>query len=172
RVEVAAAGHRRHGRDAVAMLLAPHPGAQHLPVDQAASGGELSRVMLALEVALSSSRDDRDAAPVFVFDEIDAGIGGRAALAVGQRLARLARHAQVIVVTHLPQVAAHAGTDLQIVKSSRDGRTSSTVETLDRGSRIRELARMLAGDDGSDLALAHAEELLDDARAGQDGATR
>ncbi|MDN5820716.1 MAG: DNA repair protein RecN, partial [Brachybacterium sp.] len=164
RVEVTAQSHRSHGRDAVAILLAPHPGAQHLPVAQAASGGELSRVMLALEVALSSSRQDRAAAPVFVFDEIDAGIGGRAALAVGQRLARLARHAQVIVVTHLPQVAAHASTHLQIVKSSSAGTTSSTVETLDRPARIRELARMLAGDDASDVALAHAEELLDEAR--------
>ncbi|HEX7350404.1 DNA repair protein RecN [Brachybacterium sp.] len=169
RVEVTAQAHRSHGRDAVAILLAPHPGAEHLPVGQAASGGELSRVMLALEVALSSSRSDRSAAPVFVFDEIDAGIGGRAALAVGQRLARLARHAQVIVVTHLPQVAAHAGTHLQIVKSSHDGATSSTVETLDRPARIRELARMLAGDDASDVALAHAEELLDEARTASAG---
>ena len=163
RVEVTERTHRSHGRDEVAILLAPHPGADHLPVAQAASGGELSRVMLALEVALASSRSDRTAAPVFVFDEIDAGIGGRAALAVGQRLARLARHAQVIVVTHLPQVAAHASTHLQIVKTSQDGETSSTVETLDRPGRIRELARMLAGDDASDVALAHAEELLDEA---------
>ena len=165
RVDVTAQTHRSHGKDAVAILMAPHPGADHLPVGQAASGGELSRVMLALEVALSSSRSDRSAAPVFVFYEIDAGIGGRAALAVGQRLARLARHAQVIVVTHLPQVAAHAGTHLQIVKSSAEGTTSSTVENLDRPARIRELARMLAGDDASDVALAHAEELLDEARA-------
>ncbi|WP_246956268.1 DNA repair protein RecN [Brachybacterium sp. Marseille-Q7125] len=162
-VEVAEHAPRSHGRDAVAILLAPHPGAEHLPVAQAASGGELSRVMLALEVALASSRRDRSAAPVFVFDEIDAGIGGRAALAVGQRLARLARHAQVIVVTHLPQVAAHAGTHLQIVKTTDGTATSSTVVTLDRAARIRELARMLAGDDASDVALAHAEELLDEA---------
>ena len=159
---------RPHGRDAVAILLAPHPGAEPRPIAQAASGGELSRVMLALEVALSSSRQDRSSAPVFVFDEIDAGIGGRAALAVGQRLAQLARHAQVIVVTHLPQVAAHAATHLQIVKSTQEGRTSSHVETLDREGRIHELARMLAGDD-SDLARAHAEQLLDEARTGATG---
>ena len=171
RVDVSERAHRSHGRDAVAILLAPHPGAEPLPVAQAASGGELSRVMLALEVALASSRSDRTAAPVFVFDEIDAGIGGRAALAVGQRLAQLARHAQVIVVTHLPQVAAHAGTHLQIVKSSTDGATSSTVETLQRPGRIRELARMLAGDDASDLALAHAEELLDEASTAPAGRT-
>ncbi|MFC7457745.1 DNA repair protein RecN [Brachybacterium sp. GCM10030267] len=169
RVDVGEQSHRIHGRDAVAILLAPHPGADHLPVARAASGGELSRVMLALEVALSASRSDRTAAPVFVFDEIDAGIGGRAALAVGQRLARLAQHAQVIVVTHLPQVAAHAGTHLQIVKSSVDGSTSSTVETLDRAGRIGELARMLAGDT-SDLALAHAEELLEEAGTVASGA--
>ena len=169
-VEVTEHAPRSHGRDAVAILLAPHPGAQHRPVARAASGGELSRVMLALEVALSASRSDRSAAPVFVFDEIDAGIGGRAALAVGQRLARLARHAQVIVVTHLPQVAAHAGTHLQIVKTSQDGATRSTVEFLEREERIRELARMLSGDDVSEVALAHAEQLLDDARP-QVGAT-
>ena len=168
RVAVTGRAHRSHGRDEVEILLAPHPGADHLPVAQAASGGALARVMLALEVALASSRSDRTAAPVFVFDEIDAGIGGRAALAVGQRLARLARHAQVIVVTHLPQVAAHASTHLRIVKSSQDGETSSTVETLDRAGRIRELARMLAGDDASDVALAHAEELLDEARRAED----
>ncbi|WP_114856023.1 DNA repair protein RecN [Brachybacterium sp. YJGR34] len=172
RVDVTEHGPRSHGRDAVAILLAPHPGAEHLPVARAASGGELSRVMLALEVALSSSRSDRSAAPVFVFDEIDAGIGGRAALAVGQRLARLARHAQVIVVTHLPQVAAHASTHLQIVKSSSEGATRSTVETLERTGRIEELARMLAGDAASDRALAHAEELLDEARDAPGGGER
>ncbi|UQN31006.1 DNA repair protein RecN [Brachybacterium kimchii] len=160
-VEVAPHSPRPHGRDRVAFLLAPHPGADHLPVATAASGGELSRVMLALEVALGSSRDDRTAAPVFVFDEIDAGIGGRAALAVGQRLQRLAENAQVIVVTHLPQVASHASTHLQIVKHSEDGGTSSTVQRLDREGRIGELARMLSGET-SDLALAHARELLDD----------
>lgn len=164
RVDVTAQTQRWHGKDLVEILLAPHPGAAHRPVAQAASGGELSRVMLALEVALAASRRDRSAAPVFVFDEIDAGIGGRAALAVGQRLAQLARHAQVIVVTHLPQVAAHAGTHLRIVKSRDEQRTSSTVETLEGAGRVRELARMLAGDEDSDVALAHAEELLEEAR--------
>ncbi|PWH05911.1 DNA repair protein RecN [Brachybacterium endophyticum] len=160
-VDVSEQPARAHGCDRVVFLLAPHPGADHLPVATAASGGELSRVMLALEVALGSSREDRTAAPVFVFDEIDAGIGGRAALAVGQRLQRLAEHAQVIVVTHLPQVAAHASTHLQIVKHSEGGETSSTVETLDEQGRIRELARMLSGET-SELALAHARELLQD----------
>ena len=97
--------------------------------------------------------------------EIDAGIGGRAALAVGQRLAALARHAQVIVVTHLPQVAAHAGTHLRIVKTTDGTATSSDVELLDRRGRVRELARMLAGDDASARALAHADELLNQSQA-------
>ena len=167
-VEVTEQAPRSHGRDRIAVLLAPHPGAQPLPVATAASGGELSRVMLALEVALASSRADRTAAPVFVFDEIDAGIGGRAAAAVGNRLAQLARHAQVIVVTHLPQVAAYATTHLHIAKTSdeQSGSTSSTVQRLERRERVVELARMLAGDAESDLALAHAEELLDEAQAG------
>ncbi|EWS82955.1 DNA repair protein RecN [Brachybacterium phenoliresistens] len=160
RVEVTEHAPREHGRDAVAILISPHPGARHLPVATSASGGELSRVMLALEVALASSREDRSGAPVFVFDEIDAGIGGRAALAVGQRLAQLAQHAQVIVVTHLPQVAAHATTHLRIVKTAEGDRTSSTVESLDHEARVRELARMLAGDDASRTAREHAAELL------------
>lgn len=171
-VEVAPAAHRWHGRDCVRILLAPHPGADHLPVATAASGGELSRVMLALEVALSSARDNATAAPVFVFDEIDAGIGGKAALAVGQRLARLAQHAQVIVVTHLPQVAAHATTHLRIVKTAQQDSTSSTVERLDREGRVHELARMLAGSDESEVALRHAEELLTSATSSADGTRR
>lgn len=167
RIDVTEQAPRAHGRDRIAFLLSPHPGAEHLPVATAASGGELSRVMLALEVALASSRADRTAAPVFVFDEIDAGIGGRAAVAVGHRLAQLARHAQVIVVTHLPQVAACATTHLQIAKiSDADAdTTSSTVRSLPQRERVVELARMLAGDAESDLALAHAEELLRDAQA-------
>lgn len=168
RVDVTEHAPREHGRDAVAILISPHPGAQHLPVATSASGGELSRVMLALEVALASSREDRSGAPVFVFDEIDAGIGGRAALAVGQRLAQLAKNAQVIVVTHLPQVAAHATTHLRIVKTAGEDRTSSTVESLDHEGRVRELARMLAGDDASRTAREHAAELLASSRTPAD----
>jgi DNA repair protein RecN (Recombination protein N) len=161
RVDVGPTEAHAHGRDQIAILLAPHPGADQLPVATAASGGELSRVMLALEVALGARRRENTAAPVFVFDEIDAGIGGRAAVAVGQRLARLAEHAQVIVVTHLPQVAAHATTHLQIVKRSEGGETASTVQRLDHDGRVRELARMLAGDT-SELGRAHAAQLLDE----------
>ncbi|WP_058233856.1 DNA repair protein RecN [Devriesea agamarum] len=157
---------REHGRDTVTLLLAPHPGSEAMPVSAAASGGELSRVMLAMEVALAgAAHRDGHQMPVFVFDEIDAGIGGRAGRAVGERLARLAHHAQVIVVTHLPQVAAFADTHLRIVKHSAGEHTASTVEPLSTEERVEELARMLAGDAASDAALTHARELLQEATA-------
>lgn len=145
------------GVDQVTFLLAPHPGAAPAPVGQGASGGELSRVMLALEVALAGV----DATPTMVFDEVDAGVGGRAAVEVGRRLARLARSTQVIVVTHLPQVAAFADTHLVVRKDSSGAVTSSSVHTVAGEERRRELARMLAGLDSSDHALAHADELLE-----------
>ena len=123
-------------------------------------------MMLALEVAIASLTDTSDGGtpPVFVFDEIDAGIGGRAARAVGERLSRLAESAQVIVVTHLPQVASWASCHVRIVKETHsDGgedRTVSRIEPLEGEARVRELARMLAGDAESDAALEHAAELL------------
>jgi DNA repair protein RecN (Recombination protein N) len=155
-----------HGIDEVEMLLAPHPGAPARPLNRGASGGELSRVMLAVEVVFA----DADPVPTFVFDEVDAGVGGKAAVEVGRRLALLARTAQVLVVTHLPQVAAYADRHLVVVKS--DGGpagggtvTSSGVTSLDHAGRVRELSRMLAGQEDSDTARAHAEELLAEARA-------
>lgn len=151
----------RHGVDEVELLLAPHPGAPPRPLQRGASGGELSRVMLAVEVVFAGA----DPVPTFVFDEVDAGVGGRAAVEIGRRLARLARTAQVVVVTHLPQVAAFADRHLLVVKSD-DGRvTRSGVRTLDDEARVAELSRMLAGMEGSGSALAHAEELLAAARA-------
>jgi DNA repair protein RecN (Recombination protein N) len=112
--------------------------------------------MLAIEVVFAGA----DPVPTFVFDEVDAGVGGKAAVEVGRRLARLARSAQVLVVTHLPQVAAFADRHLQVVKSE-DGRiTRSGVVTLDDEGRVQELSRMLAGLEGSATARAHAEELL------------
>lgn len=153
-----------HGSDSVTCELRPHPGAEFMPVAQGASGGELSRIMLALEVAIAQlgSRASGGIHPVFIFDEIDAGIGGRAARAVGERLAQLSQSAQVIVVTHLPQVAAFAETHLQIVKSvNGEGGTTSRVQRLQGQERVKELARMLAGDDDSTTALEHARELLD-----------
>jgi DNA repair protein RecN (Recombination protein N) len=144
------------GLDDVEILLQPHPGAPPRPLAHGASGGELSRVMLALEVVLAGA----DPTPTFVFDEVDAGVGGRAAVEVGRRLARLAETAQVLVVTHLPQVAAYADRHLLVAKES-DGRvTRSGVTALDDAGRVRELSRMLAGLEESALARGHAEELL------------
>ncbi|MFI0368767.1 DNA repair protein RecN [Actinomadura sp. 1N219] len=150
-----------HGVDEVEVRLAPHPGAKPLPLHKGASGGELSRVMLAIEVVFAGA----DPVPTFVFDEVDAGVGGKAAVEIGRRLARLARNAQVIVVTHLPQVAAFADRHLLVEKSDDGTVTSSGVTTLDQEGRVRELSRMLAGLEDSELGRAHAEELLDMASA-------
>ncbi len=145
-----------HGADDIEVLLAPHPGAPPRPLAKGASGGELSRVMLAVEVVFAGA----DPVPTFVFDEVDAGVGGRAAVEVGRRLARLARVAQVIVVTHLPQVAAFADRHLMVVKSDDGVVTRSGVVALDGTGRVNELSRMLAGLEGSSLAQGHAGELL------------
>jgi DNA repair protein RecN (Recombination protein N) len=144
------------GADDVEIRLAAHPGAPPLPLNKGASGGELSRVMLAIEVVFAGA----DPVPTFVFDEVDAGVGGRAAVEIGRRLARLARSAQVIVVTHLPQVAAFADNHLVVQKSGDGLVTASGVTRLDPPARIRELSRMLAGLEDSEFGQAHAEELL------------
>jgi DNA repair protein RecN (Recombination protein N) len=150
------------GVDEVELRLAPHPDATSLPVHKGASGGELSRVMLALEVVLA----DADPVPTMVFDEVDAGVGGRAAVEIGRRLARLARTHQVVVVTHLPQVAAYADRHLVVDKVTyATGLTRSGVRELDEVARVSELARMLAGLDDTDTGRAHAEELLLSAEA-------
>lgn len=127
------------GVDEVELLLRAHNGAPPLPVHKAASGGELSRVMLAIEVVLAHA----DTVQTLVFDEVDAGVGGRAAVEIGRRLARLARTHQVLVVTHLPQVAAFADQHLVVDKGTSGGVTRSGVKTLDQDDRVRELARML-----------------------------
>ncbi|MDQ3579678.1 MAG: DNA repair protein RecN, partial [Actinomycetota bacterium] len=144
------------GVDDVELLLISHDGAQPLPVHKGASGGELSRVMLAIEVVLAHS----DTVGTLVFDEVDAGVGGRAAVEIGRRLARLARSHQVIVVTHLAQVAAFADRHLIVDKSAKGGVTRSDVRTLDEKTRVIELARMLAGMDSTETGRAHALELL------------
>ena len=150
-----------HGGDDVEIRLAAHPGAPALPLHKGASGGELSRVMLAIEVVFAGA----DPVPTFVFDEVDAGVGGKAAVEIGRRLARLARLAQVIVVTHLPQVAAFADTHL-VVEKAEDGLVvSSGVTRLDDSGRVRELSRMLAGLEDSEYGRAHAGELLEAAAA-------
>ncbi|MFJ5803541.1 DNA repair protein RecN [Streptomyces decoyicus] len=150
------------GADEVELLLAPHPGAPPRPIAKGASGGELSRVMLAVEVVFAGS----DPVPTYLFDEVDAGVGGKAAVEVGRRLARLAKSAQVVVVTHLPQVAAFADRQLLVAKTNDGSVTRSGVKVLEGEERVRELSRMLAGQEDSETARAHAEELLETARTG------
>jgi DNA repair protein RecN (Recombination protein N) len=150
------------GGDEVDFLLAANSGMDPRPLAKGASGGELSRVMLALEVVLA----DRTTVPTLVFDEVDAGIGGKAAVEVGRRLARLAENAQVLAVTHLPQVAAFADAHFRVLKDDDGHVTSSTVARLTGDDRVDELARMLAGQEDSTSAQAHARELL--TLAGQD----
>ncbi|GHH74889.1 DNA repair protein RecN [Streptomyces sulfonofaciens] len=150
-----------YGADEVELLLAPHPGAPPRPIAKGASGGELSRVMLAVEVVFAGT----DPVPTYLFDEVDAGVGGKAAVEIGRRLAKLAKSAQVVVVTHLPQVAAFADRQLLVEKTNDGSVTSSGVKVLEGEDRIRELSRMLAGQEDSQTARAHAEELLATARA-------
>jgi DNA repair protein RecN (Recombination protein N) len=144
------------GADDVDIRLAPHRGDDPLPVARAASGGELSRVMLGVEVVVGSA----DPVPTFVFDEVDAGVGGAAALGIGRRLARLGTTAQVLVVTHLAQVAAYADRHLVVEKDEADGGSVSIVRPVAGTERVQEIARMLSGSVGSPVATAHAEELL------------
>jgi DNA repair protein RecN (Recombination protein N) len=151
-----AQGFGPHGADEVEIRLSAHPGAPALPLNKGASGGELSRIMLAIEVVFAGA----DPVPTFVFDEVDAGVGGKAAVEIGRRLARLARLAQVIVVTHLPQVAAFADTHLVVEKSGDGTVVHSGISRLDDAGRVRELSRMLAGLEDSEHGQAHAGELL------------
>ncbi|MGK2348637.1 DNA repair protein RecN [Actinomyces sp. W5033] len=177
------------GAETVTLLLCPHPGAPALPLGKGASGGELSRIMLALEVVLAEASQAGQDGPsrqghqrTLVFDEIDAGVGGRAAREIGRRLARLARSHQVVVVTHLAQVAAWADTQLVVHKEQTTdhgqdgvagngpataGRTRTQVLDVSGQDRVRELARMLSGHEDSEAALRHAVELLDEARVAQ-----
>ncbi|WP_267246380.1 DNA repair protein RecN [Streptomyces sp. PR69] len=148
------------GADEVELLLAPHPGAPPRPIAKGASGGELSRVMLAVEVVFAGT----DPVPTYLFDEVDAGVGGKAAVEIGRRLAKLAKSAQVVVVTHLPQVAAFADRQLLVEKTNDGSVTRSGVTVLEGEERVRELSRMLAGQEDSETARAHAEELLATAR--------
>jgi len=154
------------GADEVELRLLAHPGAPALPLQKGASGGELSRVMLAIEVVFAGVGGP----PTLIFDEVDAGVGGRAAVEIGRRLARLARAHQVLVVTHLPQVAAFADRHLVVAKDTGGAVTTSGVRHVQDTERARELARMLAGLPDSDLGLAHAEELLAVAEREKSGA--
>ncbi|MGI9016627.1 MAG: DNA repair protein RecN [Euzebya sp.] len=154
-----------HGCDRIEFLLAANRGQPALPLGGAASGGERSRVALAVKVALA----DADDTPVMVFDEVDAGIGGETAQAVGRKLARLARGRQVLCVTHLAQLAAFADAHFVVTKHSQANQTVTTVARLAPQERVAELSRMLSGDNHTTAALSHAQELLDMATAEQDG---
>ncbi len=149
-----------HGADRIVLMFTANPGSEPRPLAKAASGGEMSRVRLALEVVLA----EHEPGGTFVFDEVDAGIGGAVAIEVGRRLARLARHSQVIVVTHLAQVAAFADRHHVVVKSSDGAVTTSGVTHVADTERAAELARMMAGMEDSDTAIAHARELLAEAQ--------
>ena len=149
------------GIDDVELFMAAHAGAPARPLAKAASGGELSRLMLAIEVVFAGA----DPTSTFVFDEVDAGVGGAAAIEVGRRLARLARTAQVLVVTHLAQVAAYADRQLLVRKADDGLVTSSGIQRVEADDRVAELARMLGGDADSAAARAHAVELLERAAA-------
>lgn len=149
------------GADTVTLLLSPHSGADPRPLDRGASGGELSRVMLAVEVVLAGDAS----VGTFVFDEVDAGIGGKVAVEVGRRLARLARSSQVVVVTHLPQVAAFADRHVVVTKGADGQVTATSVNVVDGPDRVRELVRMLSGLEDSQSGAEHATELLELASA-------
>jgi DNA repair protein RecN (Recombination protein N) len=153
RFEIAVEG--EGAADQVEFRLGANPGEPLLPVASSASGGELARTMLAIRLAIT------EAPGVMVFDEVDAGVGGEAAIAVGSALAGLARHGQVLVVTHLAQVAAQADHQIEVRKAERSGRTRSEVTALDGEARVVELSRMLSGRPDSDSARRHARELLD-----------
>ncbi|MCU0483295.1 MAG: DNA repair protein RecN, partial [Chloroflexi bacterium] len=149
------------GADSVVFQIAPNPGEPARPLARIASGGELSRLALAIEEVLAAA----DATPTLVFDEIDSGIGGRSAEAVGRSLWTLGRRHQVLCVTHLPQIAAYAEAHFQIHKVARDGRTVTEVTPLDGAERVAELAAMLGGPAGGEAVTASATELLERAGA-------
>jgi DNA repair protein RecN (Recombination protein N) len=159
-----------HGWDAVECMIATNAGEPLKALDEIASGGEMSRVMLALKVAVeeeasAGKRGRKTALPrTLVFDEIDIGIGGRAAEAVGQKLKRLSQGQQVLCITHLPQIAAFADQHFLIVKSERGGRTQTEVVRMDEVERVREVARMLSGAKLTDTSLRHAESLIEASR--------
>ena len=148
--------YQAHGVDQVSIQLSSFPGAEPRPLGKGASGGELSRIMLAIEVVLAR----HEQALTFIFDEVDAGVGGAAAIEVGRRLAKLAKVSQVIVVTHLGQVAAFANQHLRVLKTVSDRYTASDVVNLDGEARVEEIARMLSGMAESDTSRASARELM------------
>jgi len=161
-----------HGIDSIEFRISPNPGEDLRPLGRIASGGELSRIMLALKTVLGTERLGRGSAvkrtanPTFIFDEVDTGIGGRVAESVGQRLKRLAQAAQVICVTHLAQIACFADHHYYVEKFERNGRSHTRVEYLPgEKERAGELARMLSGTQVTDAVLKHAATMLKQASA-------
>jgi DNA repair protein RecN (Recombination protein N) len=148
------------GVDQAEFLFSGNAGEDARPLARIASGGEMSRTMLAIKVVLAAT----DAVPVVVFDEVDVGIGGKTADAVGKKLRQVSRVRQVLCVTHLPQIAAYADQHLRVEKREEDGRTTATVAALVKGDRVREVARMLGGESVTDTSLRHALELITQAR--------
>jgi DNA repair protein RecN (Recombination protein N) len=145
------------GIDRATFMIAPNPGEELKPLASIASGGELSRVVLALKAILA----DTDAVETIVFDEVDAGIGGGTAEVVGRKLSELARHHQVICITHLPQIAKFGEHHFSIAKHVSDGRTLTTIQPLNKEDRTQEIARMLGGEEITQTTLDHARELLE-----------
>jgi DNA repair protein RecN (Recombination protein N) len=151
---------RATGFDRLEFFFAPNPGEPPRPLAQVASGGELSRLMLAFKCLLAR----KDMVETVIFDEVDAGVGGEAAESVARKIKELANHHQVICITHLPQIAARGTSHFRVEKQSRDGRTITVVSRLKENERVEELARMLAGESTTDQAEAWARELLDKGR--------
>jgi len=160
-IRVEAAEWSSTGADAVEILISPNVGEELKPLEKIASGGELSRVALALKTCVAPPRADKNAIPrTLVFDEVDAGVGGSAAEAVGRRLKKLSGAAQVLCVTHLAQIAGFAEHHYYVEKHAERGRTITTIEELDAKARTREIGRMLSGERVTPEALRHAEQLI------------
>jgi DNA repair protein RecN (Recombination protein N) len=159
-IRVSPAPWSESGADAVEILISPNPGEEPKPLDRIASGGELSRVALALKTCAAPSRASKHTPRTLVFDEIDAGVGGSAAEAVGRRLKKLAATAQVLCVTHLPQIAGFADHHYYVEKQTVKGRTSAAIQELTPSGRTREIGRMLSGERVTPEALRHAEQLI------------
>jgi DNA repair protein RecN (Recombination protein N) len=145
-----------HGRDKVDFLVSTNPGQDHHPLKETASGGELSRISLAIQVALA----DKGSIPILVFDEVDVGIGGKTAATVGQLLNTLGKHRQVICITHLPQVAAWGNQHCCVEKHTKNNITETQINLLSKTQTIEELARMLGGQEITEQTLATAKEMI------------
>ena len=158
RIEIAPAPWSEHGADRVEFLVSPNLGETPRALEKVASGGELSRIALALKTCLTAPR--AELVRTLVFDEVDAGVGGGAAEGIGRRLKKLGASNQVLCVTHLPQIASFADHHYRVEKREAGGRTIAEVEELDRASRTREIGRMLSGQTLTPEALKHAEQLI------------